>query len=319
MSTFRAGPLSGKNDVPSAHLKDAALTSIAAEHRENLLGGSFMIGAMAAFAAEDALLKAASQTLPTGQILIWFGLGGTLLFAVLARADGQPLFSSAVVSRPMLVRLVFEIAGRLFYVLALALIPLSTATVILQATPLVVVAGAAVVFGERVGWRRWGAVLLGMIGVLMIVQPGTEAFSLLSLLAILGMIGFAGRDLASRAAPRSLATSILGLYGFLAVFVAGALFCLWQRAPFVAPGRDAALFLAAAVPVGVCAYALLMRAMRTGDVSAVTPLRYTRLIFGIVLGIALFGERLSAPMIVGSAFIILSGLFIIWRRRRAES
>ena len=110
------------------------MTSIAADHRENLLGGSFMIGAMAAFAVEDALLKAASGTVPIGQILIWFGMGGALLFAVLAGIDGQPLYSSAVVSRPMLVRVVFEIAGRLFYVLALAAIPLSTATVILQAT-----------------------------------------------------------------------------------------------------------------------------------------------------------------------------------------
>lgn len=294
------------------------MTSISADHRENLLGGSLMIGAMAAFAAEDALIKAASDTLPTGQILILFGLGGALVFATLARIDGQPLFSAAVVSRTMLARVVFEVAGRLFYVLALALIPLSTATVILQATPLVVVAGAAVVFGENVGWRRWGAVLLGMIGVLVIVQPGTEDFSLLSLLAIFGMIGFAGRDLASRAAPRSLTTSILGLYGFLAVFVAGALFTLWQRAPFVVPGRDAAFYLTAAVPVGVGAYALLMRAMRTGDVSAVTPLRYTRLLFGIALGIVLFGERLSTPMMVGSAFILLSGLFVIWRGKTAE-
>lgn len=294
------------------------MISIAADHRENLLGGSFMIGAMAAFAAEDALIKAASETLPTGQILILFGLGGAFVFAALAMIDGQPLFSAAVVSRTMLARVVFEVAGRLFYVLALALIPLSTATVILQATPLVVVAGAAIVFGESVGWRRWGAVLLGMIGVLVIVQPGTEAFSLLSLLAIFGMIGFAGRDLASRAAPRSLSTSILGLYGFLAVFVAGALFTLWQRAPLVIPGRDAAFCLAVAVPVGVGAYALLMRAMRTGDVSAVTPLRYTRLLFGITLGIALFGERLSTNMIIGSAFILLSGLFVIWRAKTVE-
>ena len=294
------------------------MTSISADHRENLLGGSFMIGAMAAFAAEDALIKAASETLPAGQILILFGLGGALLFAALAMIDGKPLFSAAVVSRPMLARVVFEVVGRLFYVLALALIPLSTATVILQATPLVVVIGAAVFFGESVGWRRWGAVVLGMIGVLVIVKPGTEAFSLLSLLAVIGMIGFAGRDLASRAAPRSLATSILGLYGFLAVLVAGVLFSFWQRAPFVVPDRDAALYLTVAVPVGVGAYALLMRAMRTGDVSAVTPLRYTRLLFGIALGIVLFGERLNTSIIVGSAFILLSGLFVIWRGKGAE-
>ena len=291
---------------------------VAADHRENLRGGIYMIGAMAAFAAEDALLKAASDTLPTGQILILFGLGGALLFAALALFNRQALFSAAVVSRPMLARVVFEIAGRLFYMLALTLIPLSTATVILQATPLVVVAGAALVFGERVGWLRWGAILLGMTGVLVIVQPGTEAFSVLSLLAVFGMLGFAGRDLASRAAPRSLGTSILGFYGFLAIIVAGVLFSLWQRTPFIVPERDTALYLAAAVPVGVGAYALLMRAMRTGDVSAVTPFRYIRLIFGIALGIILFGERLTASIAVGSACIMLSGLFIIWRGKRAE-
>ena len=293
------------------------MTAIAATPRENLLGASFMVSAMAAFAAEDALIKGATGTLPAGQVLIWFGLGGALLFAAIARLEGRPLFTAAVVSPPMLARVVFEIAGRLFYVLALALIPLSTATVILQATPLVVLAGAAVVFGERIGWRRWGAVLLGMTGVLVIVQPGSEAVSLLSLLAVLGMLGFAGRDLASRAAPRSLATSILGLYGFLAVLVAGALYSLWEGAALVVPDRAAALSLAAAVPVGVFAYALLMRAMRTGDVSAVTPLRYTRLIFGIVLGIAVFGEQLTPPVIAGSALIVLSGLVIVWRGRAA--
>ncbi|WP_299814897.1 DMT family transporter [uncultured Jannaschia sp.] len=276
-----------------------------------------MIGAMAAFAIEDALIKATADTVPIGQILILFGLGGALLFAGLARLRAQPLFSPGVVSGPMRARIVFEIAGRLFYALALALIPLSTATVILQATPLLVVAGAAAIFGERVGWRRWGAILLGMIGVLVIVRPGTDEFSSLSVLAILGMIGFAGRDLASRAAPRSLATPILGLYGFLAVLIAGVLFSVWQGAHFVVPDHKASLWLAASVPVGVAAYALLMRAMRTGDVSAVTPFRYTRLMFGIGLGIALFGERPGVITLVGSAFIVLSGLVIIWRGKGA--
>ncbi|MER0240265.1 DMT family transporter [Fulvimarina sp. MAC8] len=282
-------------------------------YRDNLLGGIFMVGSMAAFAIEDSLIKVISKTLPTGQILIFFGLGGALLFAAMARLESQPLFSAGVTSRPMLIRVVFEIAGRLFYVLALTLIPLSTATVILQATPLLVVAGAALFFRETVGWRRWGAILLGMIGVVLIVQPGTGGFSVLSVLAVLGMLGFAGRDLASRAAPRSLAVSILGLYGFVAVVVAGALFGLWQGEPFVVPSADEVFYLFAAVVVGVAAYGFLMRAMRTGDVSAVTPFRYTRLLFGVGIGTVVFGEDLSPAMLVGSAIIVASGLFIIWR------
>jgi drug/metabolite transporter (DMT)-like permease len=290
--------------------------TIASDHRSNLIGALCMIGSMAAFAVEDAFIKAASETLPTGQILVLFGMGGALLFAGLARLAGQPLYHADVVSGPMRVRVVFEIVGRLFYTLAITLIPLSTATVILQATPLFVVAGAALVFGEAVGWRRWSAVGLGLLGVLVIVRPGTDDFSGLSVLAVIGMIGFAGRDLASRAAPRSLSTSILGLYGFLAVLVAGAIFSVWEGVPFVVPGPRASLCLAGAVAGGAAAYALLMRAMRTGEVSAVTPFRYTRLLFGTALGIALFGERLSAAMVVGSLLIVVSGLFILWRGRQ---
>ena len=159
--------------------------------RDNLIGSLFMIGAMAAFAVEDSFVKAAALTLPVGQILILFGLGGALCFALSARASGAALFPRAALSRVMQIRSLFEITGRLFYVLAIALTPLSSATVILQATPLLVVAGAALVFGEQVGWRRWSAIVIGLIGVIVIVQPGSDSFSALSIFAIIGMIGFA--------------------------------------------------------------------------------------------------------------------------------
>lgn len=281
--------------------------------RANAIGAAWMIAAMAGFAVEDAFVKAMSQHLPVGQVLIMFGLGGAAVFGALALMTGQALFSRDVASLPMRVRVLFEVGGRLFYVLALALIPLSAATVILQATPIVVVAAAALVFGERVGWRRWAAILLGMGGVLVILRPGSDSFSILSLLAVLGMLGFAGRDLASRAAPRSLGTAVLGFYGFLAVVVAGAVFSLWSQVPFVVPDARAVQFAAGAVASGVAAYACLMKAMRTGEVSAVTPFRYVRLVFGLALGAVLFGERLTGPMLLGSAMIVLSGLFIIGR------
>jgi drug/metabolite transporter (DMT)-like permease len=277
-----------------------------------------MIASMAIFAIEDAFVKAASNALPVGQILIIFGMGGAVIFASMARLKNEPLFIKDVVSRPMRIRVVFEIIGRLFYVLAIAVTPLSSATVILQATPLVVVAGAAMVFGERVGWRRWSAIFIGLVGVIVIIQPGTDSFSMLSVLAIIGMIGFAGRDLASRAAPATLSTSILGLYGFLSIVVAGSIFSIWQGASFVLPDVYTSFNLAGAILSGVAAYSCLMKAMRTGEVSAVTPFRYTRLLFGITLGVVLFGESLSSTMLLGSGLIVSSGLFIIWRRNSVE-
>ncbi|MFV0408622.1 MAG: DMT family transporter [Paracoccus sp. (in: a-proteobacteria)] len=273
---------------------------------------------MAAFAVEDVCIKAAAEVLPTAEILVLFGLGGALLFAAYARASGQRLVSPGVLSRPMRLRVVFEIIGRLFYALAITLTPLSSATVILQATPLIVVAGAAIVFGEKVGIRRWLAILLGLVGVVIIIGPGRDSFSALSLLAVIGMLGFAGRDLASRAAPAGLGTAILGFYGFLAIMAAGAGYALWEGQPFIWPQGRVALWLLGAVFVGISAYSCLMKAMRSGDVSAVTPFRYSRLLFGIAFGVLFFGESLSPAMLIGSALIVCSGLFILWRGGRVR-
>lgn len=287
-----------------------------AARRADLIGSAFMVLAMALFAVEDTFIKAAAQILPVGEVLVLFGLGGALVFAALARAQSLPLFVPDILSRPMRIRMVFEVTGRLFYTLAIAMIPLSVATVILQATPLVVVAGAALLFGERVGWRRWTAILIGLAGVVVIVRPGTEGVSALSILAVAGMIGFAGRDLASRAAPVTVGTLRLGITGFAAIVVAGAIFALWEGSAFLVPTPPAALFLLGAVTAGTMAYASLMKAMRSGDVSAVTPFRYTRLLFGVTLGVALFGESPGPAIWMGSGLIVLSGLFIMWRGGR---
>lgn len=297
-------------------LGDSLNTKIKTGSTANREGALWMVASMGAFAAEDALVKAAASVIPVSQILVLFGLGGSIVFAAVALLKGEPLFVRDIASKPMLIRFVFEVTGRLFYVLAIAVIPLSAATVILQATPLVVVAGAVLVFGEKVGWRRWLAILVGLAGVVIIVQPGTESFSALSLLAVAGMIGFAGRDLASRIAPASISTALLGLYGFLSIVIAGAVYSLYQGADFVLPNFEASGALVGAALAGVAAYTCLMKAMRTGEVSAVTPFRYTRLLFGVALGALVFGEPLSPALLIGSGLIVLSGIFILWRGKQ---
>lgn len=271
-----------------------------------------MVAAMGGFALEDAFLKRAARELPIGQVLIVFGVVGALVFAAIARRKGSALFVPEALSRPMLARALFEVVGRLFYFLAIVLTPLSAATAILQTTPVLVVLGASLYFGERVGWRRWCAVFAGLLGVVIVLRPSGSDFSALSLLTVVGVIGFAGRDLASRAAPRTLATHHLGFYGFLTIVVAGVLVAAWGGQAFMWPGLAAAAYLAGAVGVGVFAYAALMKAMRTGDVATVTPFRYTRLLFGLGLGVALFGERIDATMLLGCAVILLAGLLIAW-------
>lgn len=282
----------------------------------NLRGVLWMVAAMAAFALEDTLIKQVTRVLPVGEVLIAFGLGGALLFALAARRSRTRLFVPEVLAPAMRVRACFELVGRLFYVLAVALTPLSATTVILQATPVLVVLGGRVVFRERVGPLRWAAVVAGLAGVLLILRPGADAFSPLSLLALIGMAGFAGRDLASRAAPPPLGTVHLGFFGFLTVSVAGALYALWEGRAFVGPTAGTAALLAGSVLIGASAYAALMKAMRTGDIASVTPFRYTRLLFGVGLGVLAFGEPLDAGMLLGSVVIASAGLLIAWDARR---
>jgi drug/metabolite transporter (DMT)-like permease len=270
---------------------------------------------MAGFAVEDAFLKTAAQTVPPGQIMIVFGLGGALVFAFLAAMNGQSLTPPGAFGRTMMIRNGFEVLGRMFYTLAVALTPLSATTAILQATPIVVVAGAALFFGETVGLRRWSAILIGLFGVLVILRPGADSFSTLSILAVLGMLGFAFRDLATRAAPPSMGTFALGVYGFLAIVVAGLIYSGYSGTGVTSHVGPAAWPLALAVVFGVLGYAALTRAMRTGEVSAVTPFRYSRLLCGIAFGVLLFGERPDLWTLVGSAIVVGSGLYILARGR----
>jgi drug/metabolite transporter (DMT)-like permease len=289
------------------------MTDIEQTSRANVIGMCWMILAMACFALEDTFLKLVLQALPVGQLLVVHGIGGMIVFGLILRVQGQPIFIRDVMSMAMRVRLFFELMGRVFYTAALALVPLSAMTAILQATPIVVVGSAAIIFGEKIGSRRWFAIGLGLLGVMIIIRPTSDNFTIYSVLAILGMFGFAGRDLASRAAPKTISTALLGFYGFVTVVIAGLIITAAWGGTFVAMDLRMLISVVGAVVFGVAAYAALMKAMRTGEVSAVTPFRYTRIVFGLACGVLFFHETLDGYMIFGSVLVVLSGLFIMRR------
>ena len=277
-----------------------------------------MIASMAAFAIEDAFLKTVTKQLPVGQVLMMFGAAGLCVFALMARRAGASIFQAQVLTKNMLLRAVFEFFGRLFYVLAIALTPMSSATAILQSAPLFVVLGARIFLREKVDAKTWIAIFLGLFGVLIILRPSAADFSLLSLLALIGTLGFVGRDLFSRTAPSSLTKEVLGFYGFTTMMIAGTCYAVWDGKPFVSLQVHQFLMLAAALLAGVFAYTALMTAMRTGSIGAVTPYRYSRLLFGISIGVIVFGEQLDAPMLLGCAIVIGAGLFIGWQNQRRQ-
>ncbi|MGB0867707.1 MAG: EamA family transporter, partial [Granulosicoccaceae bacterium] len=135
---------------------------------ENTRGSLSMVLAMAAFAVEDMLIKAAAQSVPVGFALAVFGLGGLLVFVVMCKRRAEPLLPAVARSRAVLIRACCEVLGRLSFALAITLTTLSSASAILQATPLIAMLGAASFFGERIGVERWCAVAVGFLGVLMI-------------------------------------------------------------------------------------------------------------------------------------------------------
>lgn len=283
---------------------------------ENLRGALLMVLAMAAFATEDVFIKLVANTLPLGQIFIFLGIGGGLLFAVVVMRLGKPVFPREMWSKAIIVRNLCEMIGTTGFVSAVVLTPLSSASAILQAMPLAVTLGAALFLGETVGWRRWSAIIAGFLGVMLVLRPGLDGFEPASLLAVMGVFGLAGRDLATRRIPAHLSSWQVSAWGFLAVIPAGILLLLiGPQAPAV-PDAIGVLMLFLALFTGVLGYYTLVASVRLGQMSVITPFRYSRLLFAMGFGIAVFGERPDALTYLGAAIIVAAGLYTIIREQR---
>ncbi len=283
---------------------------------ENLRGSLLMTAAMLGFAIEDMFIKLLAATVPLGMVLILLGAGGAVVFAALALLRGDALFSRDLMARSVLIRNSGELIGTVGFITAIALTPLSSASAILQATPLVVTLGAALFLGEQVGWRRWSAILVGFAGVILIIRPGFDAFEPASLFAVMGVIGLALRDLATRTVPRSISSMQLSTYAFLTLVPAGmGMLAFTGDAPRLLDGLEW-LLIAAALAFGVLSYYAIVAAMRMGDVAVITPFRYSRLVFALCFGVLFFGERPDMATLAGSALIVASGIYTFWREAR---
>ena len=285
---------------------------------DNLRGSLFMVLAMLGFAVEDAFFKSATGSggVSAGVGTIFFGLFGTLACVGYAFVKGDPIWSRAYVRGPLLIRSGFEIIGRLFFALSLAYASLAATSAILQAAPLVVTLGAVFVLKEQVGVRRWVAMTIGFFGVLLILRPTPSGFDATVIFAVLGMIGFAGRDLMTRASPPDVSTSQLGILGFLMVLIAGFIITVFETDPATVPSVAASLKLAGTVLAGLVGYTALTLAMRTGEVSVVAPFRYSRLLIALVFAYFVFGERPDLLTLVGAALIVGSGIYTLIRSGR---
>ena len=283
---------------------------------ENLRGAAFMTFSMLAFAIEDVLIKTLGARIPAGQIISVIGAGAALAFALWFLLKGQPVFVAAHMNSRVWLRGFFEVVGTMLFISALMRLDITMLSAIVQATPLVVAMGGAVFLGQKVGWKRWAAILVGFAGVLLIIRPGLDGISLSVLLGIGGMLGLAGRDLATRAITVEISGAHVSLHAFLLLVPAGLVLCWINDEALIVPSvRDSAT-LVGCVIVALLAYLAIVAATRTGDAAFISMFRYSRMVFALILGILVLNERPDSMTLIGVAIVIAAGVFTLLREAR---
>ncbi|MFT4013332.1 MAG: DMT family transporter [Paracoccus sp. (in: a-proteobacteria)] len=283
---------------------------------DNFRAALLMVCSMVLFAFEDMFIKLLSADLPFSQVLGLIGLIGWLAFWIMLRAQGGRLFTRDLLRPPVILRNISEAIGSIGIVVALALSDLSSTAAIMQALPLGIVLGAALFLGEPVGWRRWGAIGAGFLGVLLVIRPGLAGFQPVSLMAVVAVLGLTARDVATRRIPAHVPSLQLAASAFLAILLASvAMGVVLGQAPAMLDARQG-LTLACCMAVGLGGYSLLVIATRLGQAAALAPFRYARLVFALILALVVFGERPDAMTLIGAAIIVGSGCYAMLREAR---
>lgn len=288
---------------------------------QNIRGIILVTFSMAVFAGEDTFIKSMSRSIPVSEVLVFLGLGGMIAFGVMTyiqRGTLAPLVHRDMRSPLMLWRNASEAVAAMFFITALSLVPLSTVAAVFQATPLAITAGAALFLGEQVGWRRWSAIGVGFIGVLIIIRPGSDTFQLAALLPLGAVITIAVRDLLTRQMDPSIPSVSVAFYGFFAVIPAGLLLAPIND-PFVMPQGVEWAFMLGAVICGVSGYYAIVQAMRIAETAIIMPFRYMRLIFSMILGMLIFAERPDSWTYLGAAIVIGTGIYMFLREQQARA
>jgi drug/metabolite transporter (DMT)-like permease len=282
---------------------------------DNFKGALLMTLAMASFTINDAMVKIVTPDMNAGQIIFIRGvLTSIMIFAVALRIGAlRPL--RTLLDPYLALRTAGELISSITYVSALGMIPLPNASAIMQAMPLAVTMGAALFLNELVGWRRWVAILVGFVGVLIIIRPGAAGFTAGSLLVIGSVLSSATRDIVTKKIdPR---TPALFISAVTAIVVAtfGALLIVPFGGWRPVPAADVGLLALGSTGLFI-GYQTLVMAMRAGEISFIAPFRYTSLLWAIVLAAILLSEFPDRWMLVGSAIVISAGLYSFYRENR---
>lgn len=282
---------------------------------DNMRGALLMTLSMSAFTVNDTLMKLASDEVAFHQGIFFRGLmitAGLLLMGLyqrrlkfkVSRRDGYLIA----------LRSLAEVLGTWWFLTALYQMPLANLSAILQSLPLTVTLAAVIFFREPVGWRRLSAILVGFIGVILIVQPGTSGFSIYSLLGVATVIAVTVRDLASRRLSRDVPSILVAMGAAVGVTLYAGAFSYGEVWPALTFAAFAKLFGASLCLIA--GYISAVAAMRVGEIGFVAPFRYASLLVALVLGFLVFGDWPDALTMTGASIVVATGLFTLYRERK---
>lgn len=285
-----------------------------------LVGILAMSAAGAVFSGHDAITKYLADRLPIGEIIFFRQLSSAvLLTAYIWVAHGFGVIKPVVISGQVL-RALFFLASTVLIAISVASLPLSTALAIIFSSPLLVAALSPLLLKETVGPRRWLAIVVGFIGVLVIIRPGGTEFTWLLLIPVAAASASALRDTTTRILHRTDNTYAILFWSNIAI-LAATLFTWpfgWEAVSLSDAGW---LILGGAL--NTLAHFLTITALRHGDAALVTPFRYTALVWAALLGFAIWGDVPDNWTILGAMIIVAAGIYLVLReaqvRRKAAA
>lgn len=279
--------------------------------RANRRGIIAIVGATAAFSANDSIVKLVARACPLGEVLFVRGVMTCVLVGTVLVALGHLPSIGLGFRKLVLWRSTLEALAAVLFTTALLHMPLAELSTVILVSPLIITALSVLLYGELVGWRRWTAITIGFIGTLFVVKPTPASFDVWALLGILCAFCSASRDLITRRLHVATPTIVISFMAAVSVTVAGLLMGLreeWRLLELRELGLLAlsAAFLAAGNFLAVVAF-------RGVEISAVAPFRYSILIWAGIAGYVVFGELPDRWSLIGATLIVGSGVYALHR------
>jgi S-adenosylmethionine uptake transporter len=272
-------------------------------------GGMLMSLSMFCFILNDTVTKLLSTKVGIGEFVFLRGLFATAMILGLVALTGHFRRLHLALDRVVVVRALFDLLATGLFIAALFHMPLPNVTAVMQAVPITATLMTMIAFKERVEAWQLGAIVVGLLGVLLIIKPGTSGFNPAVVLAAAAMVAVAIRDLVTRRIGPQIPSAVVTLTTAFLVMLGGALWSAVEGLAPMAPQTAATLALAAAFLIA--GQLLMVQAVRVAGIAATTPFRYTNVVWALVLGWAVFGFIPDSLAFIGIVLIAGSGLYTI--------